>query len=143
VVEIDESKFFRRKYHRGQWRAGHWVSLRNGGSEGGITIPKKIPTLSGGGTLPAIEELENEIQRNISEFEMCTQTDTSQKRKINELCSYSFHICGSDCCTRRLLRWSASVLENITVCDHPFYPKLLDFFNANLEQLSFQKQLRN
>jgi hypothetical protein len=66
---------------------------------------------------------------------MCTQTDTSQKRKINELCSYSFHICGSDCCTRRLLRWSARILENVTVCDHPFYPKLLDFFNANQEQL--------
>jgi hypothetical protein len=55
--------------------------------------PKKNPTLSGGGTLPAIEELENEIQRNISAFEMCTQTGTSQKKKINELCSYSFHIC--------------------------------------------------
>jgi hypothetical protein len=41
VVEIDESKFFPRKYHRGQWRAGHWVSLRNGGSEEGTTIPKK------------------------------------------------------------------------------------------------------
>jgi hypothetical protein len=25
VVEINESKFFHRKYHRGQWRAGHWV----------------------------------------------------------------------------------------------------------------------
>ena len=25
VIEIDESKFFHRKYHRGQWREGHWV----------------------------------------------------------------------------------------------------------------------
>ena len=25
VVEIDETKFFHRKYHRGQWRPGHWV----------------------------------------------------------------------------------------------------------------------
>ena len=25
VVEIDESKFFHRKYHREQWRSGHWV----------------------------------------------------------------------------------------------------------------------
>ena len=25
VVEIDESKFFHRKYHRGQWREDHWV----------------------------------------------------------------------------------------------------------------------
>ena len=25
VVEIDESKFFHRKYHRGQWRKGHRV----------------------------------------------------------------------------------------------------------------------
>lgn len=25
VVEIDESKFFHRKFHRGLWREGHWV----------------------------------------------------------------------------------------------------------------------
>lgn len=25
TVEIDESKYFHRKYHRGQWREGHWV----------------------------------------------------------------------------------------------------------------------
>ena len=25
VVEIDKTKFFHRKYHRGQWRPGHWV----------------------------------------------------------------------------------------------------------------------
>ena len=25
VVEIDETKFFPRKYHRGLWREGHWV----------------------------------------------------------------------------------------------------------------------
>ena len=25
VVEIDETKFFHRKYHRGLWREGHWV----------------------------------------------------------------------------------------------------------------------
>jgi transposase-like protein len=25
VVEIDETKYFHRKYHRGQWRDGHWV----------------------------------------------------------------------------------------------------------------------
>ena len=25
VVEIDETKFFHRKCHRGQWRPGHWV----------------------------------------------------------------------------------------------------------------------
>lgn len=25
IVEIDESKYFHRKYHRGQWREGHWV----------------------------------------------------------------------------------------------------------------------
>ena len=24
IVEIDENKFFHRKYHRGQWREGHW-----------------------------------------------------------------------------------------------------------------------
>ena len=24
-VEIDESKFFHRKHHCGQWRPGHWV----------------------------------------------------------------------------------------------------------------------
>ena len=25
MVEIGKSKFYRRKYHRGQWRLGHWV----------------------------------------------------------------------------------------------------------------------
>ena len=25
VVEIDESKYFYRKYHRGQWTEGHWA----------------------------------------------------------------------------------------------------------------------
>ncbi|GFN99532.1 hypothetical protein PoB_002603800 [Plakobranchus ocellatus] len=25
VIEIEESKYFHRKYHKGQWREGHWV----------------------------------------------------------------------------------------------------------------------
>lgn len=25
IVEVDESKYFHRKYHRGAWREGHWV----------------------------------------------------------------------------------------------------------------------
>ena len=25
IVEIDETKYFHRKYHQGQWREGHWV----------------------------------------------------------------------------------------------------------------------
>ena len=25
IVEIDESKYFHRKYHRSQWWQGHWV----------------------------------------------------------------------------------------------------------------------
>ena len=25
VVEIDETKFFHRKYHRGEWKEGQWV----------------------------------------------------------------------------------------------------------------------
>jgi len=31
IVEIDETKYFHRKYHRMQWRKGHWVF---GGIEG-------------------------------------------------------------------------------------------------------------
>lgn len=32
IAEIDETKFFHRKYHRGQWREGHWIF---GGNERG------------------------------------------------------------------------------------------------------------
>ena len=44
VVEVDESKFFHRKYHRGQWVPGHWVFggvERAGGA--GLTL-HPIPT---------------------------------------------------------------------------------------------------
>jgi len=49
VVEVDETKFFHRKYHRGEWNPGHWVF---GGVERGsskcflIEVPDRTaPTL--------------------------------------------------------------------------------------------------
>lgn len=44
VVEIDESKYFHRKYHRGQWREGHWVFgavERNSGKCCLIEVPNR------------------------------------------------------------------------------------------------------
>jgi hypothetical protein len=48
-VEIDESKYFHRKYHRSQWNDGHWVF---GGIERGsgkcflVEVPdRRAPTL--------------------------------------------------------------------------------------------------
>jgi transposase-like protein len=44
VVEIDESKYFHRKYHRGQWREGHWVFggiEREGGKCFLVVVPER------------------------------------------------------------------------------------------------------
>jgi len=51
TVEVDETKFFHRKYHRGQWREGHWVM---GGIERGsgrcflVEVPNRIQSLWSG-----------------------------------------------------------------------------------------------
>ena len=53
VVEIDESKYFHRKYHRGQWRDGHWVF---GGieRETGKCFLLEVPDRSSATLLPII-----------------------------------------------------------------------------------------
>ncbi|KAG1664800.1 hypothetical protein GQR58_019668 [Nymphon striatum] len=56
VVEIDESKFFHRKYHRGRWTNGHWVlgMIERGTSECALVVvqDRKAETL-----LPLIQEV--------------------------------------------------------------------------------------
>lgn len=41
IVEIDESKFFHRKYHRGEWHEGFWVfgMVERGNSASAIAMP--------------------------------------------------------------------------------------------------------
>jgi transposase-like protein len=44
IVEIDETKYFHRKYHRGQWREGHWVFggiERDGGKCFLVVVPDR------------------------------------------------------------------------------------------------------
>lgn len=55
IVEIDESKYFHRKYHRGQWRDGHWVF---GGIErqSGKCFLIEVPDRSANTLLPLIEQ---------------------------------------------------------------------------------------
>jgi hypothetical protein len=81
-----------------------------------VPIYKKNPntttSVSGGDTLPTREELENEIQPNISEFD------------VSQVCQML-----------RLRRKRCGVY-------HLFYSRLVEFFKANLDQLSFQKSLR-
>lgn len=60
IVEIDETKFFHRKYHRGQWREGHWVF---GGIERGTgkCFLLEVPDRSADTLIPIIEQYVNYI----------------------------------------------------------------------------------
>lgn len=55
IVEIHKYKYFHRKYHRGQWRAGHWVF---GGieRESGKCFLTEVPDCSANTLLPLIEQ---------------------------------------------------------------------------------------
>ena len=54
-MEIDESKFFHRKYHRGAWRGGHWVfgGIECGSNRGFLV---KVEQRDANTLLPLIED---------------------------------------------------------------------------------------
>ncbi|KAK9709876.1 hypothetical protein QE152_g26375 [Popillia japonica] len=79
VVEIDESKFFHRKYHRGQWREGHWVF---GGIERGSGKCFLVEVAD-----RAAETLLTEIRRFLLEFRIEAFTDIIL---VFEICLFGF-----------------------------------------------------
>lgn len=55
TVEIDESKFFHRKYHQGAWREGHWVlGMVERGTNRCVLV--KVPDRTANTMLPIIQE---------------------------------------------------------------------------------------